>query len=257
MDSDSNLNLENKTRLCRLHLWADYNEFGFSLCERSQSPHIIYMVESNSPAMAGGLRIRDIILAINGKNVTNAHEKCIRKLITRARNSKSVVELLVCQEEIYAITRHKSKLHDLSIATRLETPTTIPVEYVEFARNPLRTCIIVLNGDQNSSFGIATAHGQNDIGLYITYVVPNSLAALAGLRNSDRIIKIDGINVDKDKSKSIMNQIELAKMINGAIELYVADTHAYKTYKDSAKENQTSSGTLSRTAQRFRRQSST
>ncbi|CAF2937253.1 unnamed protein product [Rotaria sp. Silwood2] len=215
------------------------------------------MVESNSPAMAGGLRMRDFILAINGKNVTDVHEKIIRKLINRARDSKSMVELLVCQEDIYENTRCKSKLNDLSRATRFETPTTMPIEYIEFSKNRLRTCTIVLNADQNSSFGIETARGQKGIGLYIIYVVPNSPAALAGLRNSDRIVKINGENIDKDKSESIRKKIKSARIINGAIELYVADTHAYKTYKDSTSEDKTSSGILSRIAERCRRRSST
>ncbi|CAF2629004.1 unnamed protein product [Rotaria sp. Silwood2] len=57
-----------KCRRCHLCLWSNYVGFGFTLARALGPPYIIEDVESNSPAAAGGLRIRDIVRAVNDKN---------------------------------------------------------------------------------------------------------------------------------------------------------------------------------------------
>ncbi|CAF5127178.1 unnamed protein product, partial [Rotaria sp. Silwood1] len=61
----NNVNL----RRCGLCLWNNYAGLGFILEPAPLPPHIVQLVESNSPAVAAGLRIRDVILAVNDKNM--------------------------------------------------------------------------------------------------------------------------------------------------------------------------------------------
>jgi S1-C subfamily serine protease len=55
--------------------------------ECSQPPHLISLVESNSPAAAGGLKIWDVLIAINNKTVSNIDYAQVIVILNAARKN--------------------------------------------------------------------------------------------------------------------------------------------------------------------------
>ena len=101
------------TRVCILHPSIDHTA-GFALSGKTSPPYIICQVEKNSPADKAGLLVKDALISINGKLVTEANYEDTVKLIKEALQKKSV-ELVVrdqlsSQSEDYTITQDQTKL---------------------------------------------------------------------------------------------------------------------------------------------------
>lgn len=216
-------------RLCRLRIWPNFEGLGFNLEASTRPPHLIRLVESNSPAAAGGLKILDVILAVNQRDVSNADYNEVRNAIKSARDSNVPIELLVVEQRFYQALKKKDIRIDSANATVINTPATMPIEYQNFRKREPRTCNLRLN-PQETTFGFEVVNGENDIGAYIQEVFPNTPASRTQLSKSDRIIEVDDKFVDKDVSKSILEKLGKAKS-KGAVKLYVMDTDTYKHYQ--------------------------
>ena len=227
--NNSDLLRNANVRTCRLRVWDDFEGLGFNLEASNRPPHIIRLVESNSPAAAGGLKILDVVLAVNEQNVTNADYNQVRNAIRIARDSGGPIELRVMEQRFYQALKKKNQSLDALPTTTIETPAARPNEYRNFPRHQPRTCNIRAS-PTDASFGFEVVNGENDIGAYIQEVFPNTPASATLLRKSDRIIEIDDKFVDKDVSKSILEKLGKAKS-KGAVKLYVVDTDTYKYYQ--------------------------
>jgi len=216
-------------RLCRLRVWPNFEGLGFNLEASTKPPHIIRLVESNSPAAAGGLKILDVILAVNQQDVSESDYNQVRNAIKTARDSNVPIELLVVEQRFYYALKKKNIHIDSSLATVINTPATMPDDNLNFIKHQPRTCNIRLN-KSDTTFGFEVVNGENDVGAYIQEVFPNTPASRTPLRKSDRIIEIDDKFVDKDVSKSILEKLGKAKA-KGAVKLYVLDTDTYKYYQ--------------------------
>jgi hypothetical protein len=222
-------NSENNLRLCRLHLWPNYQGLGFDLRCLPPPPHLVGLVRSNSPAAAGGLKIRDVLLAVNQQDVSNVDYQQVIRLLRTIRDSNHPVELLVVEQRFYETLKKKNiSIHSMS-ATIINAPARMPDDYLNFPKNQPRTCHIHLD-KSDSSFGFEVVQGEDDVGAYIQEVFPNTSASKTSLRKSDHIIKINGKFVDRDKSKSILKQLNKAEA-KGAVKLYVMDTETYEYYQ--------------------------
>ncbi|CAF1330790.1 unnamed protein product [Rotaria sp. Silwood1] len=224
--SDAELLRNANVRLCRLRVWPEFEGLGFNLEASTRPPHIIRLVDSNSPAAAGGLKILDVVLAVNQEDVSEADYNRVRNAIKTARDSNAPIELLVVEQRFYQMLKNKNLTIIPQMATIINTPATMPNEYLNFPKHTPRTCNIRL-GKNDSSFGFDVINGENDIGAYIQEVFPNTPASNTPLRKCDRIIEIDDKDVDKDISKSILEKLDKAKT-KGAVKLYVVDTETYK-----------------------------
>jgi C-terminal processing protease CtpA/Prc len=216
-------------RLCRLCMWSNYTGFGFNIATSSESPQTIEMVESNSPAAAGGLKIADVILDINKKDMSKASIVDVSKAIRKALVSGDYVELLVMEKRHYDKLKDKNVSFDRKKATKLETPDTMPRDFINFPENTPRTCQLNLS-DPSETFGFDLINGPNDTGAFIQEVNPNTPASNTSLRKSDRIVEIDDEFVDDQPYKNILNLIKEAKS-KSALKLYVFDTKTYKYYQ--------------------------
>jgi C-terminal processing protease CtpA/Prc len=216
-------------RVCRLRVWPNYDGLGFNLEASLRPPHVIRLVESNSPAAAGGLKILDVILAVNQQDVSEADYNQVRNAIKEARDRNSPIELLVVEQRFYQALKKKNVTIDASMAQIISTPLTMPIDYFNFPKHQPRTCAMRLN-KSDTTFGFEVVNGENDVGAYIQEVFPNTPASDTSLRKSDRIIEIDDKFVDKDVSKSILEKLGKAKT-KGAVKLYVVDTETYKYYQ--------------------------
>ncbi|CAF0822274.1 unnamed protein product [Adineta steineri] len=227
--SDAELLRNANIRICRLRVWPNFEGLGFNLEAAVRPPHVVRLVESNSPAAAGGLKILDVILAVNQQDVSEADYNEVRSAIKTARDSNGPIELLVVEQRFYQALKKRNIPINPSSATTYNTPPTMPNDYLNFPKNQPRTTTIRLN-KSDPSFGFEVVNGENDIGAYIQEIFPNTPASNSSLRKSDRIIEIDDKLVDKDVSKSILEKLGKAKT-KGIVKLYVADTHTYKHYQ--------------------------
>ncbi|CAF1291030.1 unnamed protein product [Rotaria sordida] len=213
-------------RLCRLCFWSNFEGLGFNLEKSAQPPHIIRLVEPNSPAAAGGLKILDVVLTVNQEDVSQADYSRVRDAIKIACDSKNPIELLVAKQRFYQQLKTKIILINPERVTIINTPEKMPSDYLNFPKHIPRTCYICLN-DKETLFGFETIHGEKDIGLCIQKVFPNTPASNTSLRKCDRIIEINDKYVDNDLSSSILEKLKKAKM-QGVVKLYVVDTETYK-----------------------------
>ncbi|CAF0916237.1 unnamed protein product [Adineta steineri] len=196
-------------RLCCLCIWHNYDGFGCQLKAAPDPPHFIYLVESNSPATAGGLKMHDVILAINDQDMTTADLHEVEAAIETSTKTKSSVDLLVVQSDVYKILKERNIPIDSISATVIYTPVKMPTEFSNFPRYTPRLCKMRFRTD-DTSLGFDIVNGENDIGAYIQVVLPNSLASDVGLRSSDRIIEINGDNVNEKSSEDIRNILDTA-----------------------------------------------
>jgi C-terminal processing protease CtpA/Prc len=218
-------------RLCRLCVWPNYSGLGFNLENAPPPPYTIRTVESNSPAAAGGIRIRDLVLGVNNQDVSNADYQTVTQAIKNARDSNGRIELLVIEKRFYEPLKSRRIRFDPTFARSIETPTTMPRDYADFPKNKPRTCNIRLQKN-DQSFGFEVVNGPQDIGAFIQDVVPNSPAGKTTLRKSDRILEIDDKFVDNEPSRMILEKLFKAKK-NRAVKLYVVDTSTYKYFQEN------------------------
>lgn len=227
--SNSELLRNSNIRLCRLRVWPNFEGLGFNLEASPRPPHLVRLVESNSPASAGGLKILDAIIAVNQRDVSDADYNAVRNAIKSARDNNVPIELLVVEQRFYQVLKKKGIRVDPSYATTIDAPPSMPTEYQNTGRNQPRTCVLRLNPGE-TSFGFEVVNGENEIGAYIQEVFPNTPASRSQLRKSDRILEIDDKFVDKDVSKSILEKLGKARS-KGAVKLFVMDTDTYKYHQ--------------------------
>ncbi|CAF1025751.1 unnamed protein product, partial [Didymodactylos carnosus] len=116
-------------RLCRLHLWSNYCEFGFCIANLAgEPPFTVNTVIANTPASTGGLRNKDVLLQVNDVDVTNAEYKFVVQFIENRRDNVGSIDILVCESEDYQNMKFGNKLFDPNLAILLETPSQMPVE---------------------------------------------------------------------------------------------------------------------------------
>lgn len=217
-------------RLCRLCSWPNYNGLGFNLENTNPPPHIIRSIESNSPASAAGLRILDVLLAVNNQDVSAADYRTTSQAIRDAQTRNNRVELLVIERRFYVPFQSKGMVFNPNYARIMDTPPTMPREYENFVKYRPRTCEIQLNKN-DESFGFEVVNGARDVGVWIQDVVPNSPAGRTVLRRCDRLLEVDGKFVDSEPSAMIFERLKKAKK-KRVVKLYVVDTHTYKYFQE-------------------------
>jgi len=236
-------------RLCKICLWTNYDGFGFKIRLNSKDQHIINMIESNSPASTSGLKLMDVIVAVNQISIIERKNEEVHRLIKRERDANSYVELLVVKRHYNKNLKLQHILNKSNFWKVISGPSTMPVDFANFPKNTPRICYMRL-GRNDIEFGVETAIGDHDVGVYIQTINDNSPASDAGLRQFDRIIEINDRNVEHDSGKYIQKKINKAAK-KGIITLFVADTHTYEYYInnkmkfDSKKYSQKTNDTMS------------
>ncbi|CAF5046093.1 unnamed protein product [Rotaria sp. Silwood1] len=218
-------------RRCRLCLWNNYAGLGFIIEPAPLPPHIVQLVESNSPAAAAGLRTRDVILAVNDKNMCESSYDDLKYTIKKARDYDGHIELLVIDQNFYELFKEKNQSINFRFAKTIETPSTMPIDYQNFPKHQPRTCEIHLNR-RATSFGFQTVNPLTDVGILIQEVYPNSPAAKTLLRKCDRIIEIDDEFIDDISSTAILEKLRTAKE-KRYVKLYVVDTATYDFFQSN------------------------
>lgn len=174
----------------------------------------IRKVESDSSAEHAGLKAGDRIISVNGMNV---EKESHQQVVARIKEKSGETELLVVDEEAdkYYSEKNIPITEDLlqDGAEEPATPPPSPKEEAvqesgnEAAPDALRPKLCHLDkGDSGYGFNLHSEKGRQ--GRFIRSVDPGSPAEESGLRAGDRIIEINGINLEYEKHSQVVAAIK-------------------------------------------------
>uniref|UniRef100_A0A8B9ZJR6 PDZ domain containing 1 n=1 Tax=Anas platyrhynchos TaxID=8839 RepID=A0A8B9ZJR6_ANAPL len=160
--------------------------YGFSLrIEKDTAGHLIRNVEKNSPAEKAGLKDGDRVLRVNGMFVDKEEHTQVVEIV---KNSGKSVVLLVLDEASYKKAEKEGvNLEDLG----------------QKATPPMANGAITPKG---YGFSLKTIEGKK--GLFLVDLSPQGAAAKAGVQNNNRLIEINGKNVENDTHEEVVEKVK-------------------------------------------------
>uniref|UniRef100_A0A8C3TKL5 PDZ domain containing 1 n=1 Tax=Catharus ustulatus TaxID=91951 RepID=A0A8C3TKL5_CATUS len=181
-------------------------KYGFFLrIEEDTAGHIIRDVRDNSPAQRAGLKDGDRVLRVNGVFVDKEEHAQVVEIVRKSGDS---VVLLVLDEASYEEAQKEGvNLEELgqkastgqqqeqqrppSTANRGTTATPQP-----------RLCYLVR---EETGYGFSLKRQK---GLFLVELLPQGAAAKAGVQNNDRLIEINGKNVENDTHEEVVEKVK-------------------------------------------------
>ncbi|XP_053384250.1 Na(+)/H(+) exchange regulatory cofactor NHE-RF1-like isoform X2 [Mercenaria mercenaria] len=228
-------------RVCRITKWPDFQGYGFNLhAEKDKTGQYIGLVDANSPAESADLRKGDRIIEINGENIEDeTHQQVIQKIKAGGNETKMLV-VDAEADEYYKNNgiRITSDLPEVifnetsrkEISERAPTPEPVPVvtDTPSHDFHP-RLCHIKKWPDfQGYGFNLHAEKEKN--GQYIGLVDANSPAEDAGLRKGDRIVEVNGENIEGVTHQEIIQKIKAG---GDETRLLVVDSDADDFYRSN------------------------
>uniref|UniRef100_H3D8U4 PDZ domain containing 1 n=1 Tax=Tetraodon nigroviridis TaxID=99883 RepID=H3D8U4_TETNG len=195
--------------------------FGFYLrLERDEEGHLIRCLEMGGPAELAGMKDGDRIVCVNGTFVDNMSHS---DLVDLVKSSGASVTFHILDEESYK----QAKAQGVDLATPQRPPVT---NGAEPTAPKARLCYLV---NSKSGFGFSLSSVNGEPGMFIKLVTPGGVAQNAGLNVNDRLVEINGENIEG------LSHAEVVDMINKAgksLMFLVVDEKADEYYKKKSKK---------------------
>ena len=188
-------NAENsKPRYCRL-VKGPKEDYGvYVVIDNNRIGQVIRWVDCGGPADRSGLRIGDRIIEVNGINVEyETHQR----LVATIRAGKNIAHFIVVDDDY-------DKTH---------------------RRNKPRLCRIF---KEDQVFGFCVCYDEDKDGHYVEEVDPGGPAERAGLKVGDRVIQINGSNVEADEHLEVIDRL---RDCEDEVTLLVTDSKSDKHYQ--------------------------
>ncbi|XP_067665231.1 putative PDZ domain-containing protein PDZK1P1 [Haliotis asinina] len=231
-----------KARLCTIKKWPDYQGFGFILHGDKDDPgQSIGKVESGSPAEVAGLRPGDLVVEVNGANVENEYQQQVVGRIANGPVPGQTTLLVVDPDTLRFFRGHDISVHGSMVdIERIETPPRALVP-ASTGNIKVRLCHVKKWIDF-PGYGFIL-HGERGVpGTYITNIDEGSPAEAAGLLDGDKIIEINGVNVEGEEQPGAIRHIQMGVDGNtNETRLLVVDPETERYYK---KQNIQVSGSM-------------
>ncbi|XP_028936928.1 Na(+)/H(+) exchange regulatory cofactor NHE-RF3 [Ornithorhynchus anatinus] len=192
-----------RPRQCQLTK-DDGQSYGFFLrIEQDTAGHLVRVVEPGSPAEQAGLRDGDRVLRVNGTFVDqDGHTRTVELI----RSSGNTVTFLVLDGPSYEeAVRQGVALQELGPSQEPPCPVANGVAGAG-GRRP-RFCYLVKDGD---SFGFSLKTVQGQKGVFMVDLTPQGVASRAGVRPNDRLIEVNGENVENDNHSQVVDKVRRA-----------------------------------------------
>ncbi|XP_001363529.2 Na(+)/H(+) exchange regulatory cofactor NHE-RF3 [Monodelphis domestica] len=189
-------------RECKLSK-QDGQSYGFFLrIEKDTEGHLVRVVEEGSPAEKAGLKDGDRVLSINGVFVDKEEHLKVVDLVKKSGNS---VTFLVLDGVSYEQAVKKGmNLKELSQNHKESPPSMNGV--VDAGSQP-RLCYLVKEGN-TYGFSLKTVQGKK--GVYMTDLIPQGVASKAGVQSEDRLIEVNGENVENASHEEVVEKVKKA-----------------------------------------------
>ncbi|XP_074958689.1 Na(+)/H(+) exchange regulatory cofactor NHE-RF3 [Phalacrocorax aristotelis] len=179
--------------------------YGFYLrIEKDTAGHLIRNVEKNSPAEKAGLKDGDRVLRVNGVFVDKEEHAQVVEIVKSSGNS---VVLLVLDDASYQKAKKEGvNLEELSqkVSTGQQQEQQSPPPTANGVSQP-RLCYLVKD-EKGYGFSLKTTEGQK--GLFIVELSSQGAAAKAGVQNNDRLIEINGKNVENYTHEEVVEEVK-------------------------------------------------
>ncbi|XP_049514952.1 PDZ domain-containing protein 7 isoform X2 [Dermacentor silvarum] len=210
-------------RLCHLVRRPDFDGYGFNLhADKQRKLQYVGAVDPGSPAEAAGLRANDTIVEVNGVNVEGANH---RDIVERIKAVPNETRLLVVDDGSAAWYReHGVAIHgDLpnviqlssvkAAARRASKPAAVaqqeaaPPPSEVTGHDGLRLCHLS-KWPNFDGYGFNLHADKKRQGHFIGQVDPGSPAELGGLRKNDRLVEVNGLSVEGESHREIIERIK-------------------------------------------------
>jgi C-terminal processing protease CtpA/Prc len=216
---------ESELRRCIMHLWPSFDGLGLNL--KNSQPHIVRHVDVDSPAQYAGVLANDLILKIGDRVVEYEKFDTVLKLIKDMMKKEAKVDLLLINSKFYEQFKKNNNIEtkkadqlqkiysDPKILAQIkpyESPRQNPnirsrEMSVDVTPEP-RLCHL-LTWPTYNGYGFFVEY--NSEGCFVKNVEPNSPAQLGGLRAYDRVVEINGRQVNAKDRDFIMKLINKHK----------------------------------------------
>ncbi|KFQ13143.1 Na(+)/H(+) exchange regulatory cofactor NHE-RF3, partial [Leptosomus discolor] len=183
--------------------------YGFYLrIEKDRAGHLIRNVEKNSPAEKAGLKDGDRVLRVNDVLVDKEEHAQVVEII---KNSGNSVVLLVLDDASYQKAEKEGvNLEELgqkvSTGQQQEQQSPPPMANGAITAVPQPRLCYLVKEEKGYGFSLKTTEGQK--GLFIVELSPQGAAAKAGVQNNDRLIEINGKNVENDTHEEAVEKVK-------------------------------------------------
>lgn len=254
---------DSRPRLCHIIKWPDFDGYGFNLhAERGKAGQYIGKVDEGSPSEKAGLKEGDRIVEINGTNIGNENHQ---QVVSRIKAGGDQVKLLVVDPECDKFYKDNKQVvrGDLPEVVKLnsnrdeprpsseessppepqveeqsipaennieEVTATVGAVTVEEVPSQFcpRLCHIKKWPDfQGYGFNL---HAERDRpGQYIGKIDDDSPAEAAGLKEGDRIIEINGANIENETHQQVIARVKAG---GNETKMLVLDKEADEYYKN-------------------------
>ncbi|NXW45728.1 NHRF3 protein, partial [Nyctiprogne leucopyga] len=186
-----------------------HQSYGFYLrIEKGTAGHLIRNVEKNSPAEKAGLKDGDRVLRVNGVFVDKKEHAQVVEIVKNSGNS--VVFLVLDDASYQKAEKEGVSLEELGEKVGKEqqeeqqSPPPMANGAITAVPQP-RLCYLVKE-DKCYGFSLKSTEGKK--GLFIVELSSQGAAAKAGVQNNDRLIEINGKNVENDTHEEVVEKVK-------------------------------------------------
>ncbi|NXN96368.1 NHRF3 protein, partial [Rhinopomastus cyanomelas] len=183
--------------------------YGFYLrVEQDTAGHLVRNVAKGSPAEQAGLKDGDRILRVNGVFVDKEEHVQVVEIIKNSGNS--IVLLLLDGASYQKAEQEGVNLEELgqkvSTGQQQEQQSPPPTANGAIATVPQPRLCYLVKEESGYGFSLKTTKGQK--GLFLVELSPQGAAAKAGVQNNDRLIEINGKNVENDTHEEAVEKVK-------------------------------------------------
>ncbi|XP_029981028.1 Na(+)/H(+) exchange regulatory cofactor NHE-RF3 [Sphaeramia orbicularis] len=194
--------------------------FGFFLrVEQGEEGHLIRCLEMGSPAELAGMKDGDRILRVNGTFVDELSHSEVVELV---RNSGASVTFHILDETSYK----QAKAQGVKLC---DPQTTAVANGVSKQAPKPKLCYLVRS---SSGYGFSLRSVKGELGLFMTEVIPGGVADRAGVRINDRLLEINGENLE---SATHDQAVDMIKSAGSSIMFLLVDAETDKYYQNKHK----------------------
>ena len=204
----------------------------------------VSIVNYKSPAYLAGMEAGDLICEINGRSTLNmSHDESLY-FIKSSYEINSYVKILVVSEFCY----NWLKEHDLLHTLRYDHSSIFSyADYLKYNQRYVPKLCKIRLFSHNKSFGFnletlliqpsstLTSTNKNTANQsyahMVTKIEKESPAYAAGLRKGDRIIELDGINVEAENEMQVTDRVYQAFVSAKQLSLFVLDPESDHYFK--------------------------
>ncbi|XP_076603837.1 Na(+)/H(+) exchange regulatory cofactor NHE-RF3 isoform X1 [Chaetodon auriga] len=168
------------------------------------------------PAELAGMKDGDRILRVNGKFVDGLPHS---EVVDMVRNSGASVTFQILDEVSYKQAKAQG--------AKLSGPQSTPVANGVANHGPKPKLCYLVKSSPTYGFSLRSVKGQE--GLFMTDVIPGEVAHRSGVNTKDRLLEINGENVDDSTHDEVVEKIRQA---GSSLMFLLADEETDKHYKN-------------------------